>query len=71
VPEQRLLSPEIRWRRRWSYRTSSQKTPTDLGFGLREALNRRRGGIRGQPGGPYHPLAWPGGGAPPPGVVPL
>jgi hypothetical protein len=32
VPEQRLLSPEIhRWQRR-GCRTSSQKTPTDLGF---------------------------------------
>jgi hypothetical protein len=32
VPEQRLMSPEIhRWRRR-SCRTSSQKTPIDLGF---------------------------------------
>jgi hypothetical protein len=34
VPEQRLLSPEIRrwWRR--SSRTLSQKTPIDLGFGV-------------------------------------
>jgi hypothetical protein len=35
VPEQRLLSLEIRrWRRR-SCRTLSQKTPIDLGFGVR------------------------------------
>jgi hypothetical protein len=33
----------------------------------REALFRRRGGIRGPPGGPHHPLARPGGGTPPPG----
>jgi hypothetical protein len=34
VPEQRLLSPEIR-RWRWqSYRTSSRKTLINLGFGL-------------------------------------
>jgi hypothetical protein len=37
VPEQRLLSPESRrwWRR--SCRTLSQKTPIDLGSGLRKA----------------------------------
>jgi hypothetical protein len=42
VSEQRLLSPESRrwWRR--SCRTSSRKTSIDLGFRLREALNRRR-----------------------------
>jgi hypothetical protein len=46
VPEQRFLSPEIRrWRRR-SCRTSSQKTPTNLGFGVREAFYRRRGAAR-------------------------
>jgi hypothetical protein len=27
-----------------------------------EGLYRRRGGIRGGPGGPHHPLAWLGGG---------
>jgi hypothetical protein len=51
VSEQRLLSPKIcRWRR-WSCMTSSRKTPIDLGFRLWEALNRRRGGVRGPPGG--------------------
>jgi hypothetical protein len=33
-----------------------------------EALNRRRGGVRGPPGGPHHPWVQPGGGAPPNGV---
>jgi hypothetical protein len=62
VPEQRLLSPEIRqWRRR-SCRTLSRKTPIDLGFRSREALYRRRGGVQGWPGAPHHPLAWLGGG---------
>jgi hypothetical protein len=62
VPEQRLLSPEIRRWRRWSCRTLSQKTSIDLGFWRREALYRRRGGVRGRPRGPHHPLARPGGG---------
>jgi hypothetical protein len=35
VPEQRLLSLEIRRWRRWSCRTLSRKTPIDLGFGVR------------------------------------
>jgi hypothetical protein len=71
MPEQRLLSLEIcRWWRQ-SCRTSSRKTPIPLGFGLWEALNRRRGGVRGPPGGPRHPLAWPGGGRTTPGVVAL
>jgi hypothetical protein len=61
VPEQRLLSPEIGLQWRWCYGTVLGKTPTDLGFGLREALNRRRGGVRGPPGGPHHPLVRPGG----------
>jgi hypothetical protein len=34
VPEQRILSPEIRRRRRRSCRTSSRKTPIDLGFSV-------------------------------------
>jgi hypothetical protein len=59
VPEQRLLSPEIHRWRRWSYKTLSQKTPIDLGFWLRRASYRRRGGIRGRPGAPHHPLEWP------------
>jgi hypothetical protein len=62
VPKQRLLSPEIHRWRRWSCGTSSSKLPIDLGFGLRRVLNRRRGGVRGRPGGPHHPLARPGGG---------
>jgi hypothetical protein len=36
-----------------------------------EALNRRRGDVRGPPGGPHHPLAWPGGGATPWWAYPL
>jgi hypothetical protein len=54
---------------------SGKKTPIHLGFGLRKALNRRRGGVRGPPGGPHHPWARPGGGAcplmvcPPPTLV--
>jgi hypothetical protein len=34
VPEQRLISPEIRRWRRWSCKTLFQKTPIDLGFGV-------------------------------------
>jgi hypothetical protein len=34
VPEQRLLSLKIRWWRRWSCRTLSRKSPTDLGFSI-------------------------------------
>jgi hypothetical protein len=34
VPEQRLLSPEIRWWRRWSCGTSSGKLPIPLGFSV-------------------------------------
>jgi hypothetical protein len=66
VPEQRLLSPEICLRRRRSCGTILGKTPIDLGFGLREALNRWRGGVRGLPWGPHHPWAQPGGGGAPP-----
>jgi hypothetical protein len=29
---------------------------------LRKVLYRRRGGVRGPPGGPHHPWARPGGG---------
>jgi hypothetical protein len=71
VPEQRLLSLEIRRRRRRSCRTLSRKSPIDLGFGLREALNRRRGGVRGPPGGPHHPGRGQEGGAPPHGEAAL
>jgi hypothetical protein len=57
--------PEIcRWRRR-SCKTSSRKTPTDLGFGLREALNRRRCVIKSGPGPPHHMAVQARGGAPP------
>jgi hypothetical protein len=35
VPEQRLLSPEIRWWRRRSCKTLFRKTPIDLGFSVR------------------------------------
>jgi hypothetical protein len=34
---------------------------------LRKAFYRRRGGVRGPPGGPHHPWARPGGGVPPHG----
>jgi hypothetical protein len=76
VPKQRLLSPKICLRRRRCYGTVLGKTAIDLGFGLRKALNRWRGGIRGPPGGPHHPWARPGGGARPlmvclPSVPPL
>jgi hypothetical protein len=37
----------------------------------RKALYRRRDGIRGRPGGPHQPLAWPGGGRATPVVVAL
>jgi hypothetical protein len=65
VPEQRILSLETRRWRRQSCGTLSQKTPIDLGFWLRRVLNRRRGGVRGRPGAPHHPLAHPRGGATP------
>jgi hypothetical protein len=52
-------------------RTSSRKTPIDLGFGLWEALHRRRGGVRGPPGGLTTPWRGQEGGAPPHGVVAL
>jgi hypothetical protein len=42
-------------------RNYSGKILIDLGFGLQKALNRRRGGARGPPGGPHHPWARPGG----------
>jgi hypothetical protein len=38
VPEQRLLSPEIRRRRRRSYGTVSGKLPTPLGFSVPRLL---------------------------------
>jgi hypothetical protein len=38
VPEQRLLSPEIRWRWRQSYGTASGKLPTPLGFSVPRLL---------------------------------
>ena len=38
VPEQRLLSPEIRRRRRRSYGTASGKLPTPLGFSVLRLL---------------------------------
>jgi hypothetical protein len=60
VPEQRLLFPKIglRWRRRCG--TLLGETPIDLGFFASEALNRRRGDVRGGPGGPHHRVACPG-----------
>jgi hypothetical protein len=62
VPEHRLLSPEICLRRRRSCGTVLGKTSIDLGFGRWKSLNRRRGGVRGPPGGPHHPWTRPGGG---------
>jgi hypothetical protein len=38
VPEQRLLSPKIRRRRRWSCGTVLGKTPIDLGFSIGRLL---------------------------------
>jgi hypothetical protein len=65
VPEQRLLSPEIRrwWRR--SSRTLSQKTPIDLGFRVRRLYI---GGEAASEGGQGpHTTPWRGqeGGVPP------
>jgi hypothetical protein len=71
VPEQRLLSPKICLRRRRSCETILGKTPIDLGFGLRKALNRRRGGIRGPPGGLTTPGRGQEGGCAPHGVPAL
>jgi hypothetical protein len=61
VLEQRSLSPKIglRWRRRC--RTLLGKTLIDLGFRLRRALYRWRGGVIGQPGPTHHRLARPRG----------
>jgi hypothetical protein len=73
VSEQRLLSPEIRWWRRRSCRTLSQKSPILLGFsfgrlfiGGGAASEGHQGGLttpwRGQEGGmPPHgePALWP------------
>jgi hypothetical protein len=70
VPKQRLLSLEICLRRRRRCGTILGKTPIVLGFGHRKALNRRRGGVRGPPGGPHHPWARPGGWACPLMVCP-
>jgi hypothetical protein len=38
VPEQRLLSPEIRRRRWWSYGTVLKISPTPLGFSVPRLL---------------------------------
>jgi hypothetical protein len=38
VPEQRLLSPEIRRRRRWSYETVLEISLTPLGFSVPRLL---------------------------------
>jgi hypothetical protein len=52
-------------------RNCSGKNVIHLGLGLREALNKRRGGVRGPPRGPHHPWARPGEGAPPHGEAVL
>jgi hypothetical protein len=74
VPEQRLLSPEIRRRRRWTCGTLSGNLPIVLGFSFRRlfigggtASEGHQGGLttpgRGQEGGgaPPHgePTLWP------------
>jgi hypothetical protein len=66
VPEQRLLSPEIRRRRRWSYGTLLEISPIVLGFsvlklfiGERASSEVDQGGLttrgRGQEGA-RHPM---------------
>jgi hypothetical protein len=68
VPEQRLLSPEIRrWRRR-SCRTLSRNTPIDLGFGVGRLYIGREAASEVDQG--PHTMWWRGpGGTPPLGVV--
>jgi hypothetical protein len=56
VPEQRLLSPELRLRRRWRCRTLSGKTPIDLGFSRRRDYIGGRAMSGGGPGG--HTTWW-------------
>jgi hypothetical protein len=54
VPEQRLLSLEIRRWRQWSCQTLLEILPIDLGFSIPKAFYRRRGIIRRRPGGSHH-----------------
>jgi hypothetical protein len=71
VPEQRLLSPEICWWRRWSCGTSSGKLPIPLGFSVGRLYIG--GEAASEDGQVAHTTPWRGqeGGAPPPGVAAL
>jgi hypothetical protein len=51
VPEQRLLSPEIRRRRRWSYGSLSGKLPIVLGFSIPRLLIGKGASSGGDQGG--------------------
>jgi hypothetical protein len=71
VSEQRVLSP-----RNWSSMAAALRNFTGEnaeGFRVfrREALYRRRGGVRKWTRGAHPLVVWPGGGAPPPSVVAL
>jgi hypothetical protein len=56
VPEQRLLSPEIRWWWRRSCGTSSGKLPIDLGFSVRRLYVGREAASEGDQGA--HTIGW-------------
>jgi hypothetical protein len=56
VPEQRLLSPEIRWWRRRSCRTSSGKLPIDLGFSVERLYIGGEAALEGDQGA--HTIGW-------------
>jgi hypothetical protein len=62
VPEQRLLSPEIHRRRRWSYGTLLEVSPLCFRVFRPEASYRWRGIVRGGPGRFDHRWVWPGAG---------
>jgi hypothetical protein len=62
VPEQDFCPPKFVFNGSGAAELFWEKHRLILGFWSREALYRRRGGVRGRPGGPHHPLAWPGGG---------
>jgi hypothetical protein len=51
VPEQRLMSPEIRRRWRWSYGTLSGKLPIDLGFSVGRLFIGEGASLGGDQGG--------------------
>jgi hypothetical protein len=61
VLEQRLMSPKIRRWQRLSCRTSSQKTPTDLGFSVPRLYIGGEAAPEGQQGYLTMWPRWPGG----------